>query len=233
MRIALVDDDADFLAQSARTLALLLEERGMRSEVKRFASADGLQAAMADPFDMYFLDVFMDGTGGIELARQIRRKQPDAPIIFFTTSKEHSLEAYSVHAVDYVVKPFTKETFAAALDHALRQLTLVRPLELVLKGGQGIVRLPVSDIVLVEADGHYQSIHTVGGRSRKFCMPLQDVWEQLEGDVRFVRVGRQSIVNLSHVSAIGSRSLEMSNGTSVPVPRRIFQDVKTAFMRFF
>jgi len=233
MRIALADDDADFLAQVARTLSFLLEERGVDAEVVSFASAEELQSAKGKSFDIYFLDVVMPGTDGVELARRIRREQPDAPIVFLTTSKEHSLEAYSVHAADYVVKPLANDVLAAALDRAIRQLALVRPAELTLKGAAGVVRLSAADIVFAEAADHYQVVHTVGSGSHTFGLSMQGLWEKLAGDVRFVRVGRQLIVNLEHVASIGGGVLTLSDGRALPVPRRVVPGLKSAFVRFY
>jgi len=235
MRIALVDDDVKFLAQTARLLEIILEHRGTRAEVLRFESAGKLLAGRSQggPFDMYLLDVVMPGTDGIELGRRIRRDQPDAPLLFFTTSRDFAVEAIGIEAVSYVIKPFTHEAFAEALERAFRRLETSRPPTLMLKGQDGYVNVPLQELVSVESDGHYLSVRQTGGRSLTVRLPLQEMWAKLGGDVRFVRVGRQLIVNLAQVKNYTGGTLVLSNGGRFAVPRRSLSEVKAAFARFY
>jgi len=234
MRIALVDDDVDFLAQTARLLALDLERRGMQAEVAAFASAEKMLAAKPSAaFDMYLLDVMMPGRNGIELACAIRRVQSDAPIVFFTTSKDFALESYSVRASDYVVKPFTHEAFAAALDAAFRYLSAARPQVVALKTLAGIVNLELKDFVYAETDGHFVIVHTLDRRTVTVRLTVQELWEKLGGDARFVRVGRQLLVNLARAKNFADGKITLATGETFAVPRRAIPEVRDAFLRFY
>jgi len=234
MRIALVDDDADFLAQTARLLALDLERRGIQAEVAAFASAEKMLTAKPSAvFDMYLLDVMMPGMDGIELARRIRRVQFDAPIVFFTTSKDFALESYSVRASGYVVKPFTHEAFAAALDVAFRWLGAARPEVVPLKTSAGFVNLELKDFVYAETDGHFVIVHTLDRRIVTVRLSVQVLWEQLGSDARFVRVGRQLLVNLARTKNFADGKITLATGETFAVPRRAISEVKDAFLRFY
>jgi len=240
MRIALVDDDENFRSQTAQTLKLLLDERGMVADVSSFTSAEELLAASSGGsekpetvFDLYLLDLILPKMDGMALARRIREKQPEAPIVFFTTSPEFALESYSVGAADYVVKPFERELFNRALDRAFRQLAEVRPADWVVRTSEGAVRLRLADVVFAEAAGHYQVVHFAGGGTQVLSLSLQGLWEKLAGDVRFVRVGRQCVVNLAYVVALGEGELKLADGQTRPVPRRQMAEVRAAFMRYF
>jgi len=233
MRIALVDDDLDFLAQTARMLALALEERGMTARVDRFASAGALLAASDGAFDLYFLDILMPGENGIELARRIRRSQPEAPIVFFTTSPDFALESYAVEASGYVVKPFSRAAFERAFDRACQHLSAVRPSCLTLKSEGGYVNVPTKEIVFVEAGGRYQVAHVLSGRTLVVHQSMQDLEEKLEGDSRFLRVGRQVIVNLAQVTDFTGSTLTVVGGKKISVPRRALTEVRASFRAFF
>jgi len=236
MRIALVDDDVKFLAQTARLLEILLDHRQTQAEVATFASADELLEALSDaPFDMYLLDVVMPGMDGIALGRTIRRSQPDAPLLFFTTSRDFAVEAIGIEAVGYVVKPFTHEAFAEALERAFRRLETVKPPTLMLKTACGYVSMPLRDLVSAETNGHYTTVQVSDGHTRTTRLSQQELWKKLhgDGDVRFARIGRQLIVNFTHVKNYSDGKLTLSNGRKISVPRRSLSEVKRAFLRFY
>jgi len=235
MRIALVDDDVKFLAQAARLLEIILEHRRTRAEVVQFASAEKLLARLSsgESFDMYLLDVVMPGMDGIGLGRRIRRTQPDAPILFFTTSRDFAVEAIGIEAVSYVIKPFAHEAFAEALERAFRRLATIQPTALMLRGQDGYANVPLRDLVSAEANGHYLSVCLSNGRPLTTRLSLQELWGKLEGDERFVRVGRQLIVNLAQVKSYSNGVLSLSDGKRFVVPRRSLAEVKTAFARFY
>jgi len=234
MRIAICDDDADSLAQTVRMLELALEERGMRAVVGRFGSAEALLAALdaEKPFDMFLLDVIMPGMDGISLGRKIRERQPDSPMLFFSTSRDFAVESYSVEAADYMLKPFTQEVFARAFDRALRRLPEAPTLTL--KTAEGFVRVPLKDFSYVESSGRYQVMHAVDGRTFVQNVTMQELWEKLGRDSHFVRVGRQYIVNLAHVTEFGNGKLVIAGEDAhIVVPRRAVPEVRRAFLRFY
>lgn len=235
MKIALVDDDVKFLAQVARLLEIILEQRGTRAEVSQFPSAEKLLARMSGgtSFDMYLLDVVMPGMDGIELGRKIRRDQPEVPILFFTTSRDFAVEAIGIEAVSYVVKPFSHGAFAEALDRGFKRLATATPPVMTLKAQGGYVNIPLRDFVYTETTGHYTTVHAANGHPLTTRLSMQEMWERLEADVRFVRVGRQLIVNLAQVKNYSDGTLVLSDGQKFVVPRRSLSEVRNAFARFY
>lgn len=235
MKIALVDDDVKFLAQTARLLEIVLEHRGMRAEISAFSSPEKLLAARTAgaAFDLYLLDVVMPGTDGIALGRIIRREQPDAPIVFFTTSRDFAVEAIGIEAVGYVLKPFAHDAFAEAIARAFKRLATAPSPTLMLKGQNGYVNVPLRDFAYAETNGHYTTVYAADGRSVTTRLSLQELWEKLEGDVRFVRVGRPLVVNLAQVKSYSGGTLLLASGRKFPVPRRSLAEVKGAFARYY
>lgn len=235
MRIALVDDDARFLAQAVRLIGGLIESRGVSAELTTFASAERLLAARRDGtvFDIYFLDMIMPGMDGLTLGRRIRRDQSEVPIVFLTTSRDFALEAIGLDVADYVVKPFTGEAFARALDRALKRLSAVASPSLMLKAPTGYVTLALNDLVCARSDGHHLSIRTTAGKTLSPRLSMPELWDRLKDDVRFVRVGRQLLVNLAQVKGYAEGTLVLSDGETHSVPRRATADLKAAFARFY
>jgi len=234
LKIVLCDDDAYFRARLLHCLEQALDARGLAAEVKTCVDAESLIPLLeaGETFDVYLLDVIMPGQTGIDLARHVRRRQPEAPILFFTTSEDYALEAFSVGATHYVVKPFEPAQFEAALDRALAHLPSKPPLPVVLKTARGLESFEVMDVVSAETSGHLQNIALRDGRRLVVRMSGHELWRKLEPSGCFVRAGVALIVNLAAICAMGSDRMELTNGQTFRVPRRVLPDVRTAFLRY-
>lgn len=112
MRILAVDDESIAL----RSLEQAVRAAAPNAEVVGFADpARALEAARAEPFDVAFLDIETGTLGGIELARRLKDINPRTGIVFATAYAEYALEAFSLHASGYLLKPVTPESVAEEL----------------------------------------------------------------------------------------------------------------------
>ena len=75
------------------------------------------------PFDIVFLDIYLPGENGVDVAGELQRVSPETGIAFVTTSEEHAVDAFSLHALHYLVKPVTTE----GIVEAFRRLTRLFP----------------------------------------------------------------------------------------------------------
>lgn len=115
MRVICVDDER-LLMQDTVKLCLELD---LVDEAKGFTrSEEALNWMEHEPADVALLDIDMPGMNGLGLAAAIREKWPDMPIIFLTGYSQYALDAFSVHASGYLLKPVKKEKLAAELVHA-------------------------------------------------------------------------------------------------------------------
>lgn len=217
MRIAIVDDcthDAETLEQTLRTH---LEKRGRTCDISRFSSGENLfEAPDALAYDLVFLDVYLDGANGIEVAERLRRENYPGLIIFTTISSEHAVDGFRVRAFHYLTKPFSPDDIAAALDEAIARLagdeTVLR-----VHDGATAVNVPLSQVRSITADGHYLNLSTVNGplRWRQSFSRLADLvapYPQL-----FV-CNRGIMVNLAHADDLTDDGcFLMDDGTKLPV----------------
>jgi len=115
MKVICVDDEelqTEATAAMCRTLDLVEEAVGFtRPE-------DALEYLNRHEADAALLDIHMPGMNGLELARKIREKWSDLPIIFLTGSPQYALEAYEVHPSGYLLKPVPKDRLASELAYA-------------------------------------------------------------------------------------------------------------------
>jgi two-component system LytT family response regulator len=208
--------------------------------------ADGREAVeriQSSAPDVLFLDVQMpelDGFGVLEALGG----QPMPVIVFVTAHDKFALRAFEVHAVDYLLKPFDRERFEAALRHALDQvksrpggahsqrqsalLAEVRPLakandRLAIKSGGHIVWVGFDEIDWMESADNYVELH-VGARSHLLRETLNALENRLPPD-RFVRISRSAMVNPVRIKELrrmlyGGYEITLQNGARLTLSRR-------------
>lgn len=116
MRAICVDDEALVL----RLTVSLCRELPRLTEVEGFTSArKALEDVQSHPPAVALLDIDMPGMTGMELARRIREISPDTAIIFLTGYQQYAIDAFSVHATGYLLKPVNPEQLAAEVEYAL------------------------------------------------------------------------------------------------------------------
>ena len=182
--------------------------------------------------DIALLDIFMPGILGTEVAKEIRNISGDnTDIIFLTTSADFAVEAFALHANDYLTKPYTAERLAEALDRAVerRKKRLFVPITC----GRDVHRIDLYRVLYAEARNHGVEIYLKSGMTLNARMTLTDVKNLFAQADGFISVGASYIVNLRCVQSILQNDLLMTNGKSVPVPRRLRNDVREQYFEFY
>jgi two-component system LytT family response regulator len=233
---ALIVDDEPLARERMRTLL------GSETDVEVVGEArDGLEAVetiLGQSPDLVFLDVQMPKLDGFEVLDLVGR---DVPVVFVTAYDEFALRAFEVHAVDYLLKPFSRERLAEALARARARQTprpapgALRetarpgggPIErVVIRDGANVHVVPVEKIDYVEAQDDYVAFRT-GGRSLLKEQPLADVEAQLDPR-RFVRIHRSYLLNIERLAKVelyakDSRIAILTDGTKLPLSRSGYQ----------
>lgn len=203
LRALVVDDERPALDE----IRFLLEQDERIGEVLTSDSAtDGLRLLHEDSIDVVFLDVQMPGLTGLELAQVLGRFRTPPQVVFVTAHEQHAVEAFDVHAVDYVLKPVRAERLAEAVRRVVgAEPRPAQDTQVAVERG-GVTRfVSRSHITHVEAQGDYARLHTAGD-SHLVRTPLA-VLEEEWGDAGFVRVHRSLLVSLAHV-----REVHMDSG---------------------
>jgi two-component system LytT family response regulator len=237
IRTVVVDDEP---IARARLLALL----GTEADVEVVGESSGGRAAVelidrTTP-DLVFLDVQMPELDGFEMARALKTSTP--AVVFVTAYEEYALRAFEIHALDYLLKPFSAERFRAALSHARAQLSerhetslgrhvlsllpgaAPRPARdrLVVKAAGRIHFVRTTDIDWCEASGNYVRLHA-GAETHL----VRETMSRLEAGLdpaRFARIHRCTIVNVDRILELrhtpgGEYAVVLADGTELPLSR--------------
>ncbi|MDD3253620.1 MAG: LytTR family DNA-binding domain-containing protein [Lachnospiraceae bacterium] len=232
MHIAVCDDNTDELAHIASLLEHYRREYNSSITYETFYSATELLETMKTRrFDLLFLDILMPGVNGIDAAREIRCTDEDIPIFFLTASREFAIESYRVNAEDYMMKPAKEEEIFSALDKQLARLS-ENSAYLILKITDGIVKLPLSQIVFVEVLNHTVYFTLKNGAVREVTGSLSDYESTLLTDPAFYKPHRSYVVNLEQVVELSKKGFFTTVGKTVPIARDTFSKTKAAYMKY-
>ena len=141
LQIAVCDDNIDELSNMVQLVDLYRTSKHLSCEYAVFSNGFELVSALekGKRFDIYCLDIIMPGFTGIDVAKEIRSFDKTVPILFFTSSPEFALESYSVKAINYVLKPISKEKLFFTFDEMLEQIKAEKDEDVVnVKSNEGI-----------------------------------------------------------------------------------------------
>ena len=234
LRVIIVDDEGP----ARRLLREYLEDTPGVSIVAECGNGfEAVKAVAEHEPDLMLLDIQMPKLDGFEVVELLER---DLPIIFITAHDEHALRAFDVHAVDYLLKPYSAERLREAIERARDRIgrgdepaslddlvSAARPdggdLERILvRDGSDVRVIPVEEVDYIEARDDAVAIHA-GGATHLKAQRLTILEERLDAK-RFIRVHRSFILNIDRLRSIelyakDSRIAILSDGTKVPVSR--------------
>ena len=120
LRIAVCDDNPEFLQRAADMIERWSRESGTSAELFRFDNGDALITKnTAVRMDIIILDIIMPLQNGIDAAKELRQSDKAVKIIFLTSSPEFALDSYEVKAQGYLLKPVTFEKMKESLDECI------------------------------------------------------------------------------------------------------------------
>jgi two-component system LytT family response regulator len=194
--------------------------------------------------ELIFLDIQMPKLTGLELLELL----PQPPLVVFSTAyDQYAIEAFEKNAIDYLLKPFSKDRFLKALEKVKEKIASkvdpaeeIKPLlnssflsdkqldRVVIKDGHKIEVIPFEDITYLETYGDYVWIHTQKGKFLK-----QKTMKEFENmlPATFLRVHRSFLVNGSFIQKLelyekNTYQLLLKNGVKIGVSKSGYKELK-------
>lgn len=232
MRIAFCDDEQSQLNYISALIKDWSIQNSIQTDITLFKSAEEFWFAYEkNIFDIVLLDIQMSGQNGMDLARELRKKQDNVGIIFLTGFADFLSEGYEVDAVRYLLKPIDKEKLFSALSAILKKCKEKNDRKVLFSLGSESIAVFENEILYAEAFSHSTKLVT---KTSNIELPLGigDVESMLSRD-KFCKVHRSYLVNLYAIKQIRKYELTLDNGDIVPVSRRLFNDVHRAFISYY
>lgn len=192
--------------------------------------------------DLIFLDIQMPGLNGFDVLTRL----DEMPLVIFSTAYDkYALKAFEVHALDYLLKPYTRDRFSIAVQKALNSLqnnlnsvqslteSLLTPEssypeKILVQIGAKLVTVDLAEVIWIDAEGDYSKLVT--SKQRYLSNYGLGALEKKLDPRRFIRVHRSAIINLAFVQEIqkqiSSYDVILQNGDVVRVSRGYMENIK-------
>ena len=207
MHIAICDDE---MREREQLLQIIQD---WDSDCKAECFSDGVSllraAKSAPPFDIAFLDIYMPGENGVDVAGTLRKISPKTNIVFVTTSRDHAVNAFSLDALHYLVKPVR----AGDVAEALRRFDELHPRRrkfISFPGRYGSQTIFFDQICSLSSAGHAVEISLADGRQIRVWTSFNKLTQKLGKS--FLKINRGIVVNMDYIKQMGTDRCVLLDG---------------------
>lgn len=233
MEIAICDDDLFFCHKLEQAILEAFGNYKNRMNCEVFTSGDELLENIKENknrYHIYFLDIEMTGTDGIETARKIREQDLESLIIFVTSFEEYMPKSFDVVAFNYLVKPVNEERLFSVLLSAENYLLKRKKIFQFFIKNKPYVLL-VSQINYFESSLRKVLIHTTGEEVYEYYDKLKNVEEKLDTFL-FARIHASYLVNMDNIQSVEKNKILLRNGEHLPVSQKYHKVFLEQFRKY-
>lgn len=238
MRITVCDDEEAQLALIIGYVSQYIENENLNIDVKKFTQPDELlkYEKQNGGSEIYLLDIVMDGMSGLELGSFIRKYNKRAVIIYLTNAKEFSLDAFSVNAFSYLVKPFEKEKLFLELDKCFDYCLPPKKEEpiITIKTADGAIPITLNKINAIEYFDHRLIYHIMDNNKIMSIMSREPFDKQARDIIdydTFVKSAECYFVNMRNILSVTAKGFKMTDGSEFPITRK-YATAKEMFLKY-
>lgn len=177
--------------------------------------------------ELLFLDIIMNGTNGMKIARKLRDIQ-FTPIIFLTAHADYAVESYEVYAAGYLLKPYDTNKLTLLLDEVLQRSVQKR---IAVKVKKQHRYLEINDIMYAESDKHVLNIHLKDSRVIQTTEKLSELKKTINSK-RFIRCHQSYLVNMDYIKDAKTDFI-LSNDIRIPIRVRGRKEIIERYHKYY
>lgn len=226
--ITIVEDQ---MVQAEKIRSLVLrwaEEKGISVNLSTYGSGEELLFNLEDMNepDIVLMDIQMGNISGMDAAREMRSRGIESDLIFITAISDYVFEGYDVGAVNYILKPISREKLEASLNKALDNISGGEDRSIVIEKQ----KINVDEIFYIDVMGHNLTFHT---RDNEISTRLSmvSVLKELDGS-QFVKCHKAYAVNVSKIKKIDKDSVKLDNDDAIPLSRNYKKQTTQKFISY-
>jgi len=234
IKIAFCDDDLSVLNEIEALLRQYRTEHKQEIVYTAFRSPLELLSEIEKGmrWDILLLDILMPGENGISVAKEIRRYDSVAKIIFLTSSSEFAVDSYTVSAYFYQIKPVSEEIFFRLMDSVIYECEKAQQCSLVLRCKSGITRIDLEKLEYCEVTGRTLVFHLENGKVLECAGSLDELCEKLGQYDCFLRPHRSYLVNMEYIQNISYKAITLDSLAEIPIPHGKCSEIKKRYLEY-
>ncbi|MBQ9459432.1 MAG: response regulator transcription factor [Oscillospiraceae bacterium] len=225
MRIAVCDDEK---AEIEKLRGLIFDMQD-NYQVDTYQSGKALVDAMrqGSEYALVFLDIYMNDENGFDIAREVQAVASEMPIVFTTTSTEHAVEAFSIRALHYLVKPIRAEDITEVFSRLGKKREARHTLTLRIERSVNV--LYQDEIIRVEGQAH-RTIITCPNTAFSIWKPYGEISAML--DDSFLHIKKGVSVNMRFVDKMTAQKCVMKDGSTFLLRRDTAKENRERYYAF-
>lgn len=238
VKISVCDDDSLFRKQVLDYINIYAAENKREDfSVSAFENGEDLLESVNEngDYDICILDIIMPGMNGIEVGKKLREDGFKGKIIYLTSSEEFAVASYKVKALDYIIKPFSKEEFFEAFSEAVKSFSAEEEKYILVKTKQSMAKLSFKSIMYAELLNRTVVYHLSDGsrvESLSIRTTFSEATQELLRDRRFVLCGASMVMNLCHITKVGSDSVVFMDKYSAYPSKKACRELRSVWCDF-
>jgi len=228
VRIGVCDDEKNI----RELISNKIKKEYPNSEIVFFKSGEELLLESKD-IDILLLDIQMPGRNGIEIARELRKKNKKTILIFVTAMEDYVFEAFDVNAFNYIVKPFNDNRFMDVLNKAINEYNSSGETEqetrYVMVSNKGMhTKVKLDEIIYAEVFNRKVVIHKID-EEIEYYGKMSEL-ESLAGE-SFFRSHRAYLINFKYVEKYDAKTIYMEKG-KVLMAKKNYPEFVKKYMKY-
>lgn len=231
LKIAICDDDISTIKKLEELLLVYAKQNLIEMNIQYFSTPSKLYAHLEkESEDIVFMDLDFgeESEDGILWSIRIHQDFPQTLVMILTAYENRYKEGYVAKVFRFMTKPFSQEELSENIDACLEELSLYRVVTLSRHGT--IQKIPILEILYFSAmqgGSEFKTIHT-----SYFCPESLAHWESTTSPSIFFRCSKKYLVNLNAIEKLSNQTILLCNGEKIPVSRRKWTLLKSAYMKF-
>ena len=209
--VAIVEDSAEERARIRACLSYVESTTDAAFDVHEFPNGLEFLGSIDGPvpFDLVFMDIDMPGMNGMETARALRTADSAVLLIFVTNMAQYAISGYEVDALDFILKPINKYSFAIKMKRALTRIPQKNEDYFTVRTDGETRSVRISSIRWIDVSGHYVVYHTTDGDITEYTT-LKEAFTRINRS-SFTFINRSCLVNMRYVDAVSKETVTMGN----------------------
>lgn len=230
LEIALCDDNENDRQTLKSQIDQYMTSHNIIGNISLFSCGEDFLSSEPDkPYDIVFMDIYMKGMNGVDTVLEAS-SQNTFQLVFITVSQEHAIEAFSLDAAHYLVKPTTENTVEEAMKRCLSRIETNSIKYIDIKTDDGNVSIPTNQIIYIEVYNKTCIIHTK--KSNFETKSSLDAIYKLLSDGTFMRAQRSFVVNMRFIDSFSFDHITLHGGTEIVPSRSNWNELKKQYHQF-